>query len=692
MFNAKTFQRSLVAIAISPIICLPVQAATITSSATCTLISAIESANSDALAGDCVAADVTGTFGDDTVIVTSEASELDSVDTSGNALGVVTSKLTIQGDGSTLTIADGTVAQQFISIEGSEADVIIDNLMLDGTGAASNIGAIGVNGGARLEIRDSTVSNNISGRPGAAIYVTGGYLKAVDTDFTNNTASGTGGALSLFQSSASISGGTMSNNSAGLGGAIFSSSSVMTIDGATLSQNVASNQGGVIFSSDSNVTVLNSNVSQNIGTNGAGAFYALSTSSSPTSTDSLRLENTILNANTSTNINGGIGAGIRANNMDVTIIGGEITANVARQSGGIDFDGNSLRSLSIDGTNISSNSAISDGGGLLIKDAVNVQIANAVIESNVSGAGPGSGPVYGGSGGGLHLASSTVTVDNSRIDLNTTDEEGGGVFIKSDVNLTINDSSVSGNSSTRSGGGIYAYGIGSSIEINLNRVGLIGNESQQSGGGLNVVYADSLSVQQSTIANNTAGNTGGGIRVVSTKFSILNTTVSNNVSAVSGGISSSAYNYGSTIYNSTIVDNQSSSAALSTSLGLIVENTVVANNGVADCSIGSGVLSGTNNWFGDDSCNGTAQGDPDLGAIPIFVQGTIGNSLVHTPNTSSGLIGAANSLFCSGTQFGFDQLGSARKVRCDIGAVETEDSGSFFVVPLPNGKSVIFEL
>jgi hypothetical protein len=201
-----------------------------------------------------------------------------------------------------------------------------------------------------------------------------------------------------------------------------------------------------------------------------------------------------------------------------------------------------------------------------------------------------------------------------------------------------------------------------------------------------------MNVQQSTIANNTAGNTGGGIRVVSTKFSILNTTVSNNVSAVSGGISSSAYNYGSTIYNSTIVENQSSSAALSTSLDLIVGNTVVANNGVADCSIGSGVLSGTNNWFGDDSCSGTAQGDPDLGAIPIFVQGTIGNTLVHTPNASSGLIGAANSLFCSGAQFGFDQLGSARKARCDIGAVDTEDSGSFFVVPLPNGKSVIFEL
>ena len=248
MFNAKTFQRSLVAIAISPIIGLPAHSATITSSATCTLISAIASAETNALVGNCVAADVTGTFGDDTVIVTSEASELDSVDASYNALGIVTSKLTIQGDGNTLTIADGTFALQFIDLKGSEADVTIENITLDGSGVASTLGAIFISEGGHLEILDSTVSNNISTTPGAAIRINGGSLTSVDTDFNDNAAGlSSGGAISIFQSSISISGGTMSNSSAGLGGAIFSSSSAITIDGTTLSQNSASNKGGAIF-------------------------------------------------------------------------------------------------------------------------------------------------------------------------------------------------------------------------------------------------------------------------------------------------------------------------------------------------------------------------------------------------------------------------------------------------------------
>jgi len=104
---------------------------------------------------------------------------------------------------------------------------------------------------------------------------------------------------------------------------------------------------------------------------------------------------------------------------------------------------------------------------------------------------------------------------------------------------------------------------------------------------------------------------------------------------------------------------------------------------------------GVFNWVEDDTCLATSSpelsGDPQLGEL----SDNGGPTLTHAPLPGSGLIDASTN--CDNpTIGGVDQRGEARGTNtCFIGSVEgieEQDESSFFVVPLPNGRAVIFEL
>lgn len=142
-------------------------------------------------------------------------------------------------------------------------------------------------------------------------------------------------------------------------------------------------------------------------------------------------------------------------------------------------------------------------------------------------------------------ANTTATLQNMTI-IRGNLEYGGAIYDYG--TLTINNSTISDNTASLHGGGIYGA-VGSLLTINNST--LSGN-SAASGGGISTLVA-TLSVSNSTISGNLAGPYGGGINNSGGTLTVSNSTISgNSVDSFGGGINNDG-NF--TISNSTISGN-----------------------------------------------------------------------------------------------------------------------------------------
>ena len=268
----------------------PAYAATIAvNGSSCTLPDAITAANNDAATGGCAAGS-----GSDTLVLTANGSY-----TLTAQLPNITSTLTIQGNGSTITGNNGafrmlafgnngnltldnvTVTSFKPSTRGGAITVAttnnvltVTNSRLSGnttTGGGANGGAISVSGnGAAVSISNSTLSGNTAGGSGGAISVesVNATVSVSNSTISGNTASLKGGGLWVLVGSITLSNSTVSGNSSGVdGGGLFVDSGSATVNNSTLVGNTASaTQGGVgggIYLESGAVTLRNSIVAGN---------------------------------------------------------------------------------------------------------------------------------------------------------------------------------------------------------------------------------------------------------------------------------------------------------------------------------------------------------------------------------------------------------------------------------------------
>ena len=152
------------------------------------------------------------------------------------------------------------------------------------------------------------------------------------------------------------------------------------------------------------------------------------------------------------------------------------------------------------------------------------------------------------------------------------------------------------------------------------------------------------------------------------------------------------------INNSTLSDNSASrDAGISTggrSDRMVITNSVIANSlGGADCdnspsSSGNNFTIDAASIIEDGSCGANRSGDPGL--LPLADNG--GVTQTHSLATDSIAINSGDQSTCLAT----DQRGLSRDSQCDVGAfefgVDAANETSTFVIPLPNGKTVIFDL
>jgi hypothetical protein len=350
------------------------------------------------------------------------------------------------------------------------------------------------------------------------------------------------------------------------------------------------------------------------------------------------------------------GGGIYAFDSTVTLISSTVSGNTAAVGGGIS---SSESVISIIESEISNNDA---SGINANKSTITIQ------DSNIS---------YNRAhlGGGMVINNSTLSMTNSTVVGNHANTFGGGLGGQFST-INIDGSTIRDNRATDYDGGGIQFG-GSTLNLSTSTVS--GNTSGRDGGGIKLDENSQGKISSSTISRNTAGRGGGGVEIWTNQFNIANSTISTNTASTKGGGLAAWYGASVTLTNTTIAENnaQIGSGAYSQPLSsLFFKNSIVGNNKVGANCAGEGTTDSGSNVFADTSCSGITQGDPKLG--PLQING-VASTETHGLLSGSPALDAGDNSFCAENLIAnLDQRGLKRPFDgdadgtaiCDIGAHE----------------------
>jgi CSLREA domain-containing protein len=289
---------------------------------------------------------------------------------------------------------------------------------------------------------------------------------------------------------------------------------------------------------------------------------------------------------------------------------------------------------------------------------------------------------------GASVAVQGVTVTNG----DAGDDNGGGFRVAVGAELRLSDAAVAGNGGWQ-GGGIASGGI-----LRIDRTTVADNAAADSGGGIYTTSSGSLEIVDSTVAGNHAdgggaSGDGGGVYVLAGESSFVNSTFSGNTAVGSGG----AMWVGNQLEltNVTVADNQATTGG---GIELLVDtqrvaaaNDIFVRNGGGSCGGITGQIDTTFTLTDDPSCN--ASGDPSNHQVTDPRLGTLGDNGGPTqtllPHFGSEAIDNGDAAACPAA----DQRGQPRPAGggCDIGSVEVAPPGTLRVITQVSGGDWIAE-
>ncbi len=248
---------------------------TIADDGICTLREAIHAANGDAASGVTPGECAAGAGADTITLTTNVAATFDNIGTGGaNALPVVTTEITLLGDGYTIDgiAGDGNMSRHFeVSPAG---DLTLDSVIL--TGGTTTSGAALMNNGGFLTLINTTVTGNAAGPAGGGIYQTGGSTVLEGSEVSYNVA-GKGGGLFIDAGTVTLANTTISFNGykenpdptpasiSQYGGGLFVEGGEVLLENSTISTNFAEFGGGLSVSQENGIaTLVNTTVAANI--------------------------------------------------------------------------------------------------------------------------------------------------------------------------------------------------------------------------------------------------------------------------------------------------------------------------------------------------------------------------------------------------------------------------------------------
>jgi predicted outer membrane repeat protein len=385
------------------------------------------------------------------------------------AFDTALSSVQTSGGGTITFNCGGSHAFIFSSQRLITSQVVVDggDLITLSGGNASRI--YFVNPGARLDLRNITLSNGYVATGGGGAIVNGGTLHLKNATFRNNRSSTEGGS----------------------GGAILSEGPMTSVN-SRFENNSAAN-GGAVF--------LRFAV-------GVGTF-----------TNTTFKDNSTLSAT-----NGWGGAILLWDGAHLTLRGCDFEGNSARLGGAIHNQFANVALAIEQGTLVRSNTAL-EGGGLWLKDGTTVIDRSLVLLNQATGVAVGGGGIHqeGGTltiidsmiaenqavlGGGLTAWNGVTSLTGTTLVGNASFQDGGAIFVRSTTSaeLSLLNSTLSGNTTSLKGwgAGILAYADGGSLEIDLHHVTVAANLGGD-GSGLSVgpPGADvTLNLVNTTLADN----------------------------------------------------------------------------------------------------------------------------------------------------------------------------------------------
>ena len=356
----------------------------------------------------------------------------------------------------------------------------------------------------------------------------------------------------------------------------------------------------------------------------------------------------------------------------------------APEGGGIAITWQAAR-VTISGVTFTNNQAIGlqaeNGGGAIFAHETTLVVENSTFTENSTTA-----DLQSSTGGAIKNLLSDLSIRDSTFTGNRTGN-GGAVYIDGTNRATPNSIAISNsrftNNQARNGGGIYACvyeanetlwldsstvanntavgGQGGGMvrncagQFHLSRSAIIGNSASQAGG----IEIDNVVavITNSTIANNLAVDTGGGIHLYHGQLTANNVTLVGNQAVYGGGI---AGGDATSRLSNTIMHNRATNPY----------GTRFNCSGVHLSSGGGNVeFPGTSNDVNDRDCTlGALIGDPKV------LELTQGNTPPVLPlDPTSPAINWGNPATC----LGMDQRGYTRSGVCDSGAYEY--NGALFV-------------
>ena len=327
---------------------------------------------------------------------------------------------------------------------------------------------------------------------------------------------------------------------------------------------------------------------------------------------------------------GGLGGAIFVDGGSVTLRDSRLQENLGRYGGAI-YVASGL--LSLQATEVISNSAESKGGAIYVAGNNNTLLKTVVVTTTDSRLAHNQATSDGGAIYSIGT-SAAVTLTKTLLEQNQTEMKGGAIMVR-DGSLALIESSLRSNQAVSSGGAIHGY----LAQLTVTRSSLIQNHTNESGGAIHAVES-AVTIENSTLSGNTTQKWGTALALFSSQGQLNFTTLV----GVAGSVAT-AHFYAST---------------------LTVGNTIFAQ---ANCERleGTTLQSQGYNLFDLASCGLThasdLQADPQL--APLEEVGRLG---LHRPMVGSPAFASVP------TCLPVDQLNQPRTAPCSRGAIESAES------------------